>query len=196
MSNIFLDFFTVVIASNIVFTYGIGCENADESSTGVVSALKYGAMFTIAAAAATALKWVANTFVIERFALEYLKAPLYILSVVISVLVTRLLASLILPKIYGNREIGEGLVADFALVGIVFIFNPIWGGLLMSVLAAVLAAVGVVLASLIFALIKEKLEFSNVPKCMRGLPIMLVSAGIIALVFAELRSVIYHFLLS
>ncbi len=193
MSNIILDFFTVVIASNIVFTYGIGCENADESSSKAVATLKYGLLLTLAAAASMALKWVANTFVIERFALEYLKAPLYIISVVISVIVIKLLLSLVLPKIYGNREIGEGLVADFALVGIVFIFNPIWGGLLISVLAAVLASIGVILASLIFALIKEKLEFSNVPKCMRGLPIMLVSAGIIALVFAELESVIYHF---
>ena len=193
MSNIILDFFTVVIASNIVFTYGIGCESADESSSKAVATLKYGLLLTLAAVASMALKWVANTFVIERFALEYLKAPLYIISVVISVIVIKLLLSLVLPKIYGNREIGEGLVADFALVGIVFIFNPIWGGLLISVLAAVLASIGVILASLIFALIKEKLEFSNVPKCMRGLPIMLVSAGIIALVFAELESVIYHF---
>ena len=51
------------------------------------------------------------------------------------------------------------------------------------------------LASLIFVLIKEKLELSNVPRCMRGLPIMLVSAGIIALVFAELENVINYFYL-
>lgn len=196
MSNFILQFFTVVIASNIVFTYGIGCENADESSSKVVATLKYGLLLTLSAVASMTLKWTSNTFVIERFALDYLKAPLYIISVVISVALVRLLLSLVLPKIYGNREIGEGLVADFALVGIVFIFNPISGGLLMSVIAAVLASIGVILASLIFALIKEKLEFSNVPKCMRGLPIMLVSAGIIALVFAELRSVIYHFHLS
>ena len=193
MSDIILGFLTVVIAENIVFTYGIGCESVDKSSSKVADSLKYGLFLTLAAAAGAALKWTAVTFVIERFALGYLRTPFYVLSAVISVLVVKLLLSLVLPKIYPSREIGEGLVADFALVGIVFIFNPVWGGLLMALLAAVLASIGVTLASLIFALIKEKLEFASVPKCMRGLPIMLVSAGIIALVLSELGSVILHF---
>jgi len=191
MSDILFVLFSAVIVSNVVFSYGIGCENADESSSKLASTLKYGVLFILSAAVSMALKCVARAFVIERFALEYLKTPLYILSVVISVLVIRFLAGLVLPKIYGNWKMGDGLVTDFALVAIPFIFDTQWA----DVLCAVFAAVGVVLASLIFVLIKERLVFANMPKCMRGLPIMLVSAGIIALVFAELERVVLHFYL-
>lgn len=196
MINILSLVFSALIADNIVFSYGIGCENTDESSSsGVVPALKYGALLILTAAVATALKWVAQVYVIERFALEYLKVPLYVLSVVVSALAIRFLAGRVLPKIYGNLKMADSLVTDVALVGIIFVFNPVWGGILTSVLAAVVAAIGVMLASLIFVMIKEKLELSNVPRCMRGLPIMLVSAGIIALVFAELENVINYFYL-
>ena len=196
MINILSLVFSALIADNIVFSYGIGSENTDESSSsGVVPAIKYGVLLILTAAVATALKWVAQVYVIERFALEYLKVPLYVLSVVVSALAIRFLAGRVLPKIYGNLKMADSLVTDVALVGIIFVFNPVWGGILTSVLAAVVAAIGVMLASLIFVMIKEKLELSNVPRCMRGLPIMLVSAGIIALVFAELENVINYFYL-
>ena len=72
-----------------------------------------------------------------------------------------------------------------------FIIDSMGADLVTSVLYGVFTAVGMVLASVVFASIKVRLETADVPRSMRGVPIILVSAGIIALIFAELAKLTF-----
>jgi electron transport complex protein RnfA len=51
------------------------------------------------------------------------------------------------------------------------------------VLYGLLASAGFALAIVLFAGIRERLEFSETPKCFEGFPIALVSAGLLAMAF-------------
>ena len=55
--------------------------------------------------------------------------------------------------------------------------------LLQSVVYSISTALGFALALVIFAGIRERLDFEDVPKAFRGVPIALVSAGILAMAF-------------
>ncbi|NLD22478.1 MAG: hypothetical protein GX664_08450, partial [Bacteroidales bacterium] len=52
-----------------------------------------------------------------------------------------------------------------------------------SVVFAVASAIGFGLAITLFAGIREQLDLNNVPKAFRGVPIALISAGILAMAF-------------
>lgn len=52
-----------------------------------------------------------------------------------------------------------------------------------SVVFAIASAIGFGLAIVLFAGIREQLEISNVPKSFRGVPIALITAGIMAMAF-------------
>jgi electron transport complex protein RnfA len=55
--------------------------------------------------------------------------------------------------------------------------------LMESVVFTMATAVGFALALIIFAGIREQIELSNTPKGMKGIPIALITAGILAMAF-------------
>ncbi len=56
-------------------------------------------------------------------------------------------------------------------------------GLLSGVVYAISTAIGFALALVLFAGVREHLELMDIPKGMKGMPIALVTAGIMALAF-------------
>ena len=55
--------------------------------------------------------------------------------------------------------------------------------LLESVIYAVATAIGYAMALIIFSSIREQLTLTKVPKTMQGIPIALITAGVIAMAF-------------
>jgi electron transport complex protein RnfA len=62
--------------------------------------------------------------------------------------------------------------------------------LMQSVVYAVATALGFALAMIIFAGIREQLEFSAIPKAMKGVPIALITAGLLAMAFMGFAGIV------
>jgi electron transport complex protein RnfA len=62
--------------------------------------------------------------------------------------------------------------------------------LIQSVVYAVTTGLGFALAMIIFAGIREQLEFVTIPKAMKGVPITLVTAGLLALAFMGFAGIV------
>jgi len=62
--------------------------------------------------------------------------------------------------------------------------------LIQSVVYAVATAFGFALALVIFAGIREQLEFASIPKAMKGVPISLVTAGLLAMAFLGFAGIV------
>ncbi len=94
-------------------------------------------------------------------------------------LVGRLMAALrpALGEVPGGN--GTLLAANCAVFGASLM--GMGGGPMRAMLAGILGGLGFLSAALLLAGVKERLGFSEVPAAMRGLPIALVSAGLIAL---------------
>ena len=191
MSKILLLIFAAVFANNVVFSRGIGFDSAEKSSDNFGFTLKYSVLFIVSAGIASVLAWILRLFVIVPLELSYMRAVIYTLTVIVSALVPAVILEFLLPKIYKNSGVSEKIFTSFALFGIVFIIDSMGADLVTSVLYGVFTAVGMVLASVVFASIKVRLETADVPRSMRGVPIILVSAGIIALIFAELAKLTF-----
>jgi electron transport complex protein RnfA len=62
--------------------------------------------------------------------------------------------------------------------------------LIESVVFAIATAGGFGLALLIFANIREQMEFSNIPEGLKGTPIALITAGILAMAFMGFSGIV------
>jgi electron transport complex protein RnfA len=62
--------------------------------------------------------------------------------------------------------------------------------LLTGVIYAVAAALGFALALILFAGIRERLEVEDTPEAMRGVPIALITAGLLAMAFMGFANVV------
>lgn len=192
MNKILFLLFSALVADNIVFSRGIGGDSAERASESAPSAVKHGVLLTVVMTVSALTASILRELVIAPYSLEYLKCLFYVIVLVFWSSVVSYAAGNILAAMGKDRnDIGGSLITNFASLGLLFILDSMNADHITSVFYALFSGIGFMLASLIFVGIKERLETSSVPKCMRGLPIILVSAGIIALVFSELSALAF-----
>lgn len=183
MNKILMIMFTAAFAKNIVFSYQMGFEDSQKNPDTVSLTLKYGAVLAAVMTLSSALSWIVREYILDRFSLVYLKTVAYVF---IAVAVT-LAVSVVLRKtsFYDESEkFFDKICINFAVLGVIFILDKSKLGFADSVIYGLFSSVGFLIASFLFVGIRERLLFSDIPKCFRGIPILLVSAGLVALAFS------------
>jgi electron transport complex protein RnfA len=75
------------------------------------------------------------------------------------------------------------ITTNCAILGVAILVIQKDYNLLQSVIFAIATSLGFALALVIFSGIREQLSLTKVPKAMQGIPIALITAGIIAMAF-------------
>ena len=89
-----------------------------------------------------------------------------------------------MPSLYQALGVFLPLITtNCAVLGVAITVVQRQYSLLESITYSISTAIGFALALVIFAGIREQLELTNVPKAMRGVPIALISAGLLAMAF-------------
>lgn len=139
---------------------------------------------TVVMVIATAVTWPLYTFLLVPNGLAYLQTIVFIL--VIAALVQLLETALrkYMPPLYNALGIYLPLITtNCAVLGVVLQNTQNGYGFIESVVYGVTGGIGFLLVIVIFASIRERMEFSEWPKAFEGFPIALVAAGLIALAF-------------
>ena len=88
------------------------------------------------------------------------------------------------PPLYASLGIYLPLITtNCAVLGVALLNVQKDYGFLESLVSGIAAALSFTLAIWLFAGVRERLENSNIPSFMKGMPIALVSAGLIAMAF-------------
>lgn len=116
--------------------------------------------------------------------LRYMQTIVYILVIAGLVQMVEIVLKKIAPALYQTLGVFLPLITtNCAVLGVAILVIQKEMNLLQSVIYAGSIAVGFTLALVIFAGIREQLELTGVPKFMKGVPIALVTAGILAMAF-------------
>ena len=128
------------------------------------------------------LSWLINTFVLRFFDIEHLRILAYVLMVLASVALVRHVLRTFFPVLY--RHLDEALsqtVYNCAVLGVAFIITLRNYSLLQTLLYALASGIGILGVVVIFTGMQDQASFDNCPKVFRGLPIQLITAGLMAL---------------
>jgi electron transport complex protein RnfA len=116
--------------------------------------------------------------------LAYLQTIAFILVIASLVQLVEIILKKVSPALYQALGIFLPLITtNCAILGVAILTIQKEFNLLEGVVFAVSNAVGFGLALIIFAGIREHLELQNVPKGLKGTPIALIAAGILAMAF-------------
>ena len=116
--------------------------------------------------------------------LTYLQTIVFILVIAALVQLVEMALKKFLPPLYEALGIYLPLITtNCAVLGVAILMIQKEFNLLQSVTYSVATALGFALALVLFAGIRERLEFEDVPKAFRGVPIALITAGILAMAF-------------
>ena len=128
------------------------------------------------------LSWLINTYVLRFFGIEHFRVLAYTLAVLMSVGLLRQVLRLFFPVLH--RHLNEYLsqtVYNCAVLGVAFIITLRNYSLGQTLLYALASGVGILGVLVIFTGMQDQASFDNCPKIFRGLPIQLITAGLMAL---------------
>ena len=193
--KILLIFISAIFVNNVVLSQFLGVCPFLGVSKKVNTAVGMTAAVTFVMAIATLVTFLLQKYVLVPFNLVFLQTVSFILVIASLVQMVEIIIKKISPSLYQALGIFLPLITTNCVVLGVAIqvvtneynFGFAEGarmlGLGESLIFAIATAIGYGLALILFAGIREQLELSNVPKVFKGVPIALLTAGIMALAF-------------
>ena len=191
--TILLILVSAIFVNNIVLAQFLGICPFLGVSKQVNTAVGMSLAVTFVMALATCVTWLLQTYVLVPLNMVYMQTVTFILVIAGLVQMVEIILKKISPALYQSLGIFLPLITtNCAVLGVALMVVQkqfSFGGearmlnLGESVVFAVASAIGFGQAITLFAAIREQLEFSNVPKPFRGIPIALITAGIMALAF-------------
>ena len=151
---------------------------------------------TVVMVISTAVTWPLYTYLLVPLGLSYLQTIVFIL--VIAALVQLLETALrkYMPPLYQSLGIYLPLITtNCAVLGVTMLVlekgasDPTFG-YLQSLVNAFGSGVGFLVAMVIFSGIRERFEKNDVPEFMKGLPITLVAASLVAVSFLGFQGIV------
>ena len=180
--------FTIIVSSifinNIIFAKFLGCCPFMGVSKKIDSSLGMGMAVTFVITIASGITWLVYTFVLKPFGLEYLQTIAFILIIASLVQFVEMAIQKTSPSLYKALGVFLPLITtNCAVLGAAIMNIKADYNFIETIVNGFGVAVGFSLALLLLAGIREKLEFANIPKNFKGVPIAFVTAGLLAMAF-------------
>ena len=175
---------SAILVNNIVFAQTLGICPFLGVSSKISSSVGMGAAVVFVITLATLVTFLLNQYLLVPFNLGFLQTIVYILVIAALVQMVDIILKKVSPSLYSALGIFLPLITtNCAVLGVALLVIQKEFNLLQSVVYGFATAIGFGLALVIMAGIREQLELQSVPKGMKGSPITLVTAGILALAF-------------
>ena len=183
-----LEYFAIIIGAifvnNVVLAQFLGICPFLGVSNKVNTSLGMGAAVVFVMAISSIVVYLLQYYVLVPLRIEYMQTIVFILVIAALVQMVEIILKKISPALYQALGIFLPLITtNCAVLGVAILLVQKNYNLLQSFTYAVSTAVGFALALVVFSGIRERLELNDVPKAMQGVPVALVTAGILAMAF-------------
>ena len=133
---------------------------------------------------ATAVTWPIYTYLLAPNGMDYLQTLVFILVIAALVQLVEILLKRFIPALYKALGLYLPLITtNCAVLGVTILNIDNGYNFWQSLANALGAGVGFLLAMVLFAGVRERLDTAPIPKGLKGLPITLVAAALVSLSF-------------
>ena len=137
------------------------------------------------------ITWSINTFVLQKFNLEYLRTLSFILVIASLVQFVEMFLKKSIPALYAGLGIFLPLITtNCAVMGVCLINVKEEYTFIQALAASFFYAIGFGVALILFAGVREKILLARVPKPLQDTSIALVTAGILSLAFFAFKGMV------
>lgn len=179
-----LIFISAIFVNNIVLSQFLGICPFLGVSKKIDTAIGMGAALAFVLTLSTIITWLLQTYILNPMGLQYLQTLAFILVIAALVQMVEIMLKKVSPSLYQALGIYLPLITtNCCVLGVAILVMQKDYSLLESVVYAFSTALGFALALVVFAGIREQLSLVKIPKGMRGMSIVLVTAGLLALSF-------------
>lgn len=182
--NILLFMVSCILSSNLIFSRFLGICPFLGVSGKLNTAFGMSAAVTFVITLSSAITYLVYDYILEPNGLAYLNTICFILVIASLVQLVEMFIKKMSPSLYKALGIYLPLITtNCAVLGIALLNITEGYNLLYSVLNGLFSSLGFMLAMILMAGVRTRLENSKVPKAMCGFPISLVIAGLMSIAF-------------
>lgn len=186
-----LIFIGAVFVNNIVLSQFLGICPFLGVSKKVETAVGMSVAVAFVISIATLFTFLLHYYLLVPFNLQFLQTILFILVIAALVQMVEIVLKKVSASLYQALGVFLPLITtNCAILGVAILVIQKDFSLLSSLVYAISSAIGFGLALVLFSGIREQLELTSIPKAMKGTPIALVSAGILAMAFMGFSGIV------
>ena len=184
MSDLVLLVLAGIFVNNYVLSQFLGICPFLGVSNKVSTSIGMGGAVTFVMAISSIVVYLIQYYVLVPLGIGYMQTIVFILVIAALVQMVEIILKKMSPALYQALGIFLPLITtNCAVLGVAILLVQREFNLLESVVFAVSNAIGFTLALVLFAGLRERLELADVPKAMKGVPIAILTAGILAMAF-------------
>lgn len=193
-------FLAAILTENYVLCKFLGICPFLGVSKKLGTAFGMGVSVTLVMVMSTAVTWPIYNFILVPHEIEYLQTVVFILVIAGLVQLVEIILKKLMPPLYNSLGIYLPLITtNCAVLGVTMLViekgqTDASFGYLQSVVNAFGAGVGFLVAMIMFAGVRERIESSDVPESLKGLPITLVAASLVSLSFMGFSGIVENLL--
>jgi len=184
MTELLLILIGAALVNNVVLSQFLGLcpflgvSKKTETAAGMGAAVIF--VITIASAAAGAI----YTYILEPLGLSYLNTIVFILVIAALVQIVEMILKKKIPSLYNALGVYLPLITtNCAVLGVALTNVQNEYSVFESIISGLGTSVGFFIAIVIMAGIRERIEDNDIPNALKGMPIVLVTAGLMAIAF-------------
>ena len=175
---------SAILVNNIVLAKFLGICPFLGVSKSSATALGMGMAVVFVMTISTIITWMLNAYLLVPLNIGFLQTVSYILVIAFLVQVVEIIMKKVSPDLYQALGVFLPLITtNCAILGVAILVVQNDFSLLTSVVFAIGNALGFMLALILFSAMREQLELEELPLGMKGIPIALITAGILAMAF-------------
>lgn len=179
-----LIFITAVFVNNVVLAQFLGICPFLGVSKKISTAAGMGAAVTFVLTLATLVTFLVQKYILDAYGLAYLQTIAFILIIAALVQMVEIILKKVSPSLYQALGVFLPLITtNCCILGVAILVIQKDYDLVHGLVYAISTAIGFALAMIVFAGLREQLSMVKLPKAMDGMPIALVTAGLLAMAF-------------
>ena len=185
IGSLFLLLLTTALINNVVLSQFLGLCPFLGVSKSVKTAAGMGAAVIFVITVASALTNLLYTYALVPLELQYMETIVFILVIAALVQLVEMALKKLSHGLYAALGVYLPLITtNCAVLGVALTNVQNDYGFLASVIAGFGTAVGFGIAIIILAGLREKMAHNDVPESFKGMPIVLITAGLMAIAFS------------
>lgn len=175
---------TAALVNNFVLVRFLGICPFLGVSQKIKSAVGMGMAVTFVMGMASLFTWLIQNYILESLNIAFLQTIAFILTIAALVQFVEMVLQKTNPALYKSLGVYLPLITtNCAVLGVAILNIEQSYNLLESVVNGVFGGLGFTIAIVLMAGVREKLENAQIPQPLRGFPITLIAAGLMAIAF-------------
>ncbi|MBF0980769.1 MAG: electron transport complex subunit RsxA [Clostridiales bacterium] len=181
----------VILVDNFVLAKFLGICPFLGVSKKLDSAVGMGAAVTFVMVLATAVTWPVQIYLLNKNNIGYLQTVVFILVIASLVQLVEMILKKYMPPLYKSLGVFLPLITtNCAVLGVTIMNIDNDYTYVQSIFNSLGAGLGFLLAMVLFAGIRQKIETCDVPEVFKGVPIVLVAASLLSVAFMGFSGVV------